>query len=355
LHQCLQRFAGGRCDGREQQLKVNDPVLVTGATGLLGAHLVHQLLQSGRPVFALRRETSSLDLFNRVGGLYNSTTAPDWLLGALDDDEALLEAAKGVKTLFHCAGLVSFFREDRDALYKTNVLGTARLVNVLLSLPEPPALIHVSSIASLGRSSDGAWISEKSEWTDSPLNTHYAITKHLGEMEVWRGFEEGLHGAILNPGIILGTGDGQSGSNVFFREVKRGLKYHPQGGNGFVSVEDCVRLLLLLESSNVQHRRFIAVSENLSYKDLLTLIATAMGKNPPSRALTGLSYRSIRFLARMLEPLLGKKLPLSYENLRVSGHTSLYDNRAARSLGFDFEPIRVSVERTAAQLAALSH
>jgi nucleoside-diphosphate-sugar epimerase len=334
---------------------VNKAVLVTGATGLLGAHLVHHLLLTGRTVFALRRETSSADLFIRVGKLYNSTTEPQWLSGSLDDDESLFEAVKQVKTVFHCAGLVSFFREDRDALYETNVLGTERLVNVLLSLPEPPELIHVSSIASLGRSSDGAWISEKSEWAESPLNTRYAITKHLGEMEVWRGFEEGLRGAILNPGIILGTGDGHSGSNVFFRVIKRGLKYHPQGGNGFVSVEDCVRLLVLLESSGIQHRRFIAVAENLSYKDLLTLIARAMGKNPPTRALKGLAYRSLRFLAKVLEPLLGKKLPLSYENLRVSGHTSLYDNTAARSLGFDFEPIQVSVERTAAQLSALSH
>lgn len=306
-------------------------------------------------MLALRRASSSTALLNRVGKLYNNTTEPVWVIGSLDDDESLLEATKQVKTVFHCAGLISFFREDREALYETNVLGTARLVNVLLSMPEPPALIHVSSIAALGRSSDGAWISEKSEWTDSPLNTRYAITKHLAEMEVWRGFEEGLRGAVLNPGIILGAGDGHSGSNVFFREVGRGLQYHPQGGNGFVSVEDCVRLLLLLESSAVQHRRFIAVSENLSYKELLTYIARAMGKNPPTRALKGMAYRSLRFLARVLEPLLGKRLPLSYENLRVSGHTSLYDNSAARSLGFDFEPIKVSVERTAAQLAALSH
>lgn len=330
-------------------------VLVTGATGLLGAHLVHQLLLTGRPVFALHRETSSLELFRRVGRLYKATTSPVWLYGSLDDEESLLEAAKKVKTVFHCAGLVSFFREDRDALYETNVLGTACLVNVLLSLPEPPALYHVSSIASLGRSSEGSWISEKSEWTASPLNTHYAITKHLGEMEVWRGFEEGLCGAILNPGIILGTGDGHTGSNVFFRVVERGLKYHPQGGNGFVSVEDCVRLLVLLESSGVQHRRFIAVAENLSYKELLTLIARAMNKKPPVLALKGLASRSLRFLARVMEPLVGKRLPLSYENLRVSGHTSFYDNSAARSLGFEFEPIKVSVERIAGQLAALSH
>lgn len=331
------------------------PVLVTGATGLLGAHLVHRLLSAGRPVIALRRASSSLQLFDRVGSLYNNTKAPVWVLGSLDDEESLLEAVKQVKTVFHCAGMISFFRQDREALYETNVLGTARLVNLLLSLHEPPALIHVSSIASLGRSSEGAWIDEKSEWNESPLNTRYAITKHLGEMEVWRGFEEGLRGAVLNPGIILGAGDGRSGSNIFFREIGRGLRFYPQGGNGFVSVEDCVRLLLLLESSDVQHRRFIAVSENLSYKELLTLIANAMGKKPPSRALRGIAYRSLRLLARLLEPVFGKRLPLSYENLRVSRHTSNYENAAARSLGFAFEPVNVSVERTAAQLAALSH
>lgn len=332
-----------------------EPVLVTGATGLLGAHLVHRLLSDGRPVIALRRDSSSLELFNRVGRVYGQPNEPEWAHASIEDDEALNGLVTRVKTVFHCAGLVSFYQQDREALYETNVLGTARLVNLLLSLSEPPALIHVSSIASLGRSQEGSWISEKSDWTDSRLNTRYAITKHLGEMEVWRGFEEGLRGSILNPGIILGTGDGHSGSNIFFRAVGKGLRFYPMGGNGFVSVEDCVNLLLLLESSGIQHRRFIAVSENLSYKALLTLIAGAMGKKPPSTELNGLAYRFLRLLARLSEPILGKRLPLSYENLRVSGHTSLYDNSAAKALGFAFEPVEASVARTAAQLAALSH
>lgn len=334
---------------------MSEPVLVTGASGLLGAHLVHQLLQEGRPVIALRRKTTSLGLYERVGRFYKGAKEPEWVIGSLEDDDALLEAARRVKTVFHCAGLVSFFQQDRDALYETNVLGTANLVNILLSLPAPPSLLHVSSIAAFGRSEEGGRISEQSDWTDSPLNTRYARSKHLGEMEVWRGFEEGLQGAILNPGIIIGSGDGYSGSNIFFKRIAEGLRFYPPGGNGFVSVEDCVRLLLLLEKSAVQHRRFIAVSENLSYRDLLSDIAAAMNKTAPAHQLSGRALRMLRFLARMLEPLFGKKLPLSYENLRVSGHTSVYDNSATRSLGFDFEPIRLSIARTAEQLSAHSH
>lgn len=332
---------------------MSDSVLVTGATGLLGAHLVHQLIASGRPVIALRRATSSLDVFQRVGRVYNNPQEPEWLQGSLEADETLLNAARRVKTVFNCAGLVSFYRQDRDALYETNVQGTAQLINALLSLSNPPLLIHVSSIASLGRSNDIGYIHEKSQWTDSPLNTRYAITKHLGEMEVWRGFEEGLKGSILNPGIIIGTGDGLSGSNLFFREIRRGLRFYPAGGNGFVSVEDCVRLLLLLEEKGALQERFIAVSENLSYRDLLLMIAVAMGKKAPDVPLNGWLYRCLQTCVRILEPLLGKRLPLSYENLRSGAHTSVYNNGAVRELGFAFEPIRTAVERTAAQLQTL--
>jgi len=261
----------------------------------------------------------------------------------------LEEALQGVNTVFHCAAFVSFYKKDAAAMFRTNIQGTANLVNACLRAGNP-YLLHVSSIAALGRSKAGEHINEESSWSDSGQNTRYAVSKHLSEMEVWRGFEEGLSGCIVCPGIIIGTGDGSSGSNMFFKRVRKGLRFYPTGVNGFVSVEDTVAFMLLLWDKKVMHERFIAISENTSYKVLLEEIAIAGSLRKPHIPISGGLYMFLKFLARIMEPMMGKRLPVSYENIRLSNHVAYYSNDKAREAGMVFEPLAVSIQRTAQQL-----
>lgn len=326
---------------------------VTGATGLLGAHLTCALLQRGKLVVALKREHSKLNLFNKVATLYGIDSEHPllkWVIGDLNDVFSLEEALIGMDVVFHCAAYVSFYKTDAAKMMHTNVQGTANLVDVALKC-KTPYFLHVSSIAALGRNTDQhVAINEETTWSNGPLNTNYAISKHLSEMEVWRGFEEGLSGAIVNPGIILGAGDGTSGSNMFFHRINRGLKFFPTGTNGFVSVEDTVTLMLKLADQQVQHQRYIAISENSSYKSLLAHMAHACGKSEPVIPIKGLWFWLFYILIRATEPLLGKRLPLSSENILVSRHRSYYDNQKAVALGITFEPLPDTIKRCAQQL-----
>lgn len=329
-------------------------ILVTGATGLLGAHLTCRLLLTGACVKALRREHSSLSLFDRVARLYGiGLEHPElrWVYGSLEDVFSLEEALQDVDTVFHCAAFVSFYKQDAAAMFRTNIQGTANLVNACLRAGNP-YLLHVSSIAALGRSTAGEHINEDSTWSDSRQNTRYAVSKHLSELEVWRGFEEGLAGCIVNPGIIIGAGDGSSGSNMFFKRVRKGLRFFPTGINGFVSVEDTVALMLLLWDKKVMHERFIAISENTSYKVLLEEIAVSGNSRKPDIPISGGLYIFLKFLTAMLEPVFGKRLPVSYENIRLSNHMAYYSNHKAQEAGMVFEPLSVSIQRTAQQLNA---
>lgn len=326
--------------------------LVTGATGLLGAHLTCALLLRGDSVRALKRSKSSPFLFRRVAALYGlSDEHPglDWVYGSLEDVFSLEEALADVHTVFHCAAFVSFYRSEAAAMLRVNVKGTENLVNACLRSGNP-YLLHVSSIAALGRSTAGEHINEQSTWTDSSLNTRYAVSKHLSELEVWRGFEEGLPGAIVNPGIIIGAGDGISGSNMFFHRIKKGLRFYPMGVNGFVSVEDTVSLMLLLSDKKVMHERFIVVSENASYQTLLAHIAQACGARKPMIPISGVVYSLLCTLTRLAEPVLGKLLPVSYENIRLSRHQANYSNEKAIHAGAHFESLSASIQRTARQL-----
>jgi len=85
-------------------------------------------------------------------------------------------------------------------------------------------------------------------------------------MEIWRGIAEGLNAVIINPSIILGPGDWNSGSSKLFTTMYNGLKFYSIGSNGFVDVEDVVKAMILLMNSEISGNRFVINSENINYK-----------------------------------------------------------------------------------------
>ena len=137
---------------------------------------------------------------------------------------------------------------------------------------------------------------------------------------------------------------------MFFKRVRKGLRFFPTGVNGFVSVEDTVALMLLLWDKKVVHERFIAISENASYEYLLGEIAASCGAHKPDIPIYGALFSLLKFLTATLEPIIGKQLPVSYENIRLSNHVAYYSNHKASDAGMVFEPLTVSIQRTAQQL-----
>ena len=174
-------------------------ILVTGATGFLGAYLLRQLVTQGHAIRALRRANSPMHLVEDIADLV------EWVEADILDIVALETAFEGVTHVYHCAAMVSFHPRDVDRMMKINVEGTANIVNLSLSFGVQK-LVHVSSIAAVGRSKERPQLDESSKWTTSKLNTNYAISKYMGEQEVWRGHAEGLAVGIVNPAIILGSG-----------------------------------------------------------------------------------------------------------------------------------------------------
>lgn len=162
-------------------------VFVTGGTGFLGAYILKKLVEKGIPVRALRR--SSKRPFFIPPAVFEKV---EWVSGDVLDVVSLHEAMQGVSGVIHAAALVSYQPSDRKRLYQVNVEGTANVVNAALDAGVN-RFVHISSIAALGRSARAEKITEARQWEDNRSNTQYGITKHLAELEVWRGFAEGLH------------------------------------------------------------------------------------------------------------------------------------------------------------------
>ncbi|MBP6334122.1 MAG: NAD-dependent epimerase/dehydratase family protein [Bacteroidia bacterium] len=320
-------------------------ILVTGGTGLVGAHLIFDLIRSGRKVRALRRDTSSMAVINRV---FHHDPAllekVEWAVGDVTDLYSILEALEGVTEVYHCAAVISFNPREFSEMMRINVQGTSNMVN--LSLEKGIAkFCHLSSVAALGRVEEGKIITEETVWKTSKSNSNYAISKYSAEREVWRGAEEGLSVVVVNPSVILGAGDWNQGSSKLFRQVWNGLRFYTGGMTGFVDVRDVSSCCTSLMDKNIFNKRFILNSENISYQSLLSFIAEGFHKRAPQILakpfLAELAWRveGIRSWFLKSSPLITK------ETSRNGSKKWTYSNeRIRKELDFNFIPVKKSAE-----------
>lgn len=262
-------------------------ILVTGATGMLGAHLLFDLLEKGVIVRAIRRSNSSLEQIEKIFSYYSSMPSSllkqiEWVEADLLDLYSLEEALTGIDKVYHCAAMISFKKKDQQKMIHANVEGTRNLVNACLN-HQIKKLVHVSSIAALGRAEKGEVTTERTPWKDGDKDSAYSISKYQSEMEVWRGIAEGLNAVILNPSVILGPGDWSKGSPSFFNLIDKGMQYYSHGMNGYVYVRDVTKAMIQLMESDISGERYILNGEDLTYLELFNMIAKSIRKRGPEK------------------------------------------------------------------------
>jgi nucleoside-diphosphate-sugar epimerase len=250
--------------------------LVTGASGLLGAELVSQLLKDGKKVKAVYYKHPIAQIKNE-----NLCIIQCDLLDVVELEEIMEE----VDFVYHCAGFISYSPSNRAELYNNNYEATANVVNACLSA-NIKKLVHVSSVAALGKNIKNKLIDETLQWTNEANGSAYGHSKYLGELEVWRGIAEGLNAVIVSPSIILGAGDWNLGSTAIFKNVFNEFKWYTTGINGFVDVRDVAHSMVLLMQSDISNEKFIISAENRTYQDVFNSIAKNFKKNKPSKLVT---------------------------------------------------------------------
>jgi len=264
----------------------------------------------------------------------------EWVEGDILDVVALSDALEGVDQVIHSAALVSFHDADRKQMRQVNIDGTANVVNVALEAGVR-RLLHVSSVAALGRTREGGLVDESRKWSENKSNTAYAISKHKAEMEVWRGFSEGLEGVIINPSTILGYGDWHQSSSAIFRNAWRGFPWYTEGVNGFVGVEDVARATVELLFSGISERRFIVNGDNWSFRKLLETMADGFSKARPRREATPFLGELAWRLEALKARITGQRALLTRESARVAHSRTTFSNQALLEAlpGFAFSPL----------------
>lgn len=307
-------------------------ILVTGGTGFLGSTLLQHLIEEGKSVVALKRETSV------IPSNLKSSSLIEWVDADVTDYFALEEIIPKVKQVYHCAAKVSYQPPDAQELFKTNVEGTRYIVN--LCLRHNVRLLHVSSIAALGTNKKGQPVNESDLWEKLPKTSNYSLTKYEGEMEVWRGIAEGLDAVIINPSVIMGVGWGEKGSRAIFDLVKKGNRVYPIGSVGIVDVKDVVQVMITLMENRIQGERFILNAENISNRELLTRISRLMNKPAPQIKATPLLLSIAWRMARLASIISGKKPAITAESARAAAQKLQFDNSKVRmTLNYQFKPL----------------
>jgi dihydroflavonol-4-reductase len=316
-------------------------ILVTGGTGFLGAYIIKELIEKGRQVRAIRRSAKLPAYISK-----NILDKVQWMDGDVLDINALEDAMEGVDTVIHSAAIVSFIKKERKNMYRVNVDGTANVVNVALE-KNVRRLIHISSVAALGRTAGGGHVDEVKKWTESKVNTHYAISKFKAELEVWRGFSEGLSGVILNPSTILGYGDWNNGSSAIFKKVYEEFKWSSPGLNGFVGVEDVAKVVLLFVNNDITEQRYIVNSDNWYFEKLQNTIAYRFGKKGPARMATPMLMNIARYFESVKTMITGGKPILTKESVRVANSKTHFENdKILKALpGFSFTPLEETIKK----------
>ena len=326
-------------------------ILVTGGTGLVGAHLLFHLLNENQPIRAIYRNEKKFDTVKRIFGYYTNNADAlfdtiEWVKADLNNIPQLTEAFKDITHVYHCAAFVSFEPDKFNLLQKTNIKGTANIVNFCID-HKVEKLCYVSSIAALGASLNNKAITEDTEWNKEIDNSVYAITKYGAELEVWRGTQEGLDAVIVNPGVIIGPGIWRYGSGSLIKMIYNGLKYYTTGSTGYVDVNDVVKAMIQLVKSDVKNERYILVSENLSFKDFFTKTANYLGVKPPQKEakpwLLNIAWR----LDWLKHKLTKKRRVLSKQTANSAVTTTIYSNNKIKAaVGFEFLPMDKSIKTT---------
>ncbi|MDX1445900.1 NAD-dependent epimerase/dehydratase family protein [Lishizhenia sp.] len=320
-------------------------ILVTGASGLIGSHLLYKLtLSSNSPLRALYRDAAKMDKVKALFNYYNpeeGNTLFDkitWVKCDVLDLPELEEQIIGVDYIYHCAAKVSYQKKDFRKMVEINRGGTANVVNMALK-HGVKKLCHVSSTAAVGKpvKESTTPINESSKWNPDIPVSGYSMTKHLSEKEVWRGIEEGLNAVIVNPSVVYGPGDWNESSLTILKTLQKGMKFYPPGSNAFVDARDVANIMVQLMESDISAERFLCVGANTSFQNMMETAAKHLGTKAPNIALPRFAANLAWRAAKLLSLLTFSQPVLTKDSIANTYATAVFSNEKIKNaIGYQF-------------------
>ena len=322
-------------------------ILVTGATGILGRVIVLELLKQGKKVRATKRKSSNINDVKHSFQFYTENPEEffnkiEWIDVDFDDIDSLKTALINVEEVYHCAAKVSFHPDDRKEMYHSNIVGTRNLLFACEN-SSVKKFCFVSSVAVLDGTDENGKVTEDSNFNPKLRHSKYAKSKHFSEMEVWRASAEGLKTVIINPGVIIGSGNWQSSSGEIFGTFEK-FPYAMSGSSNYVDVRDVANIAIALMERNIFGERFLIISENKKLVEVANLIRQQLGKSQAKvlpKWILNVGYVLNLLLGWLISPL---RLLNRINIQAVTSHHLLSNNKIKERLDYQFIPITESID-----------
>ncbi len=313
-------------------------IAITGANGLLGSFILKKIVSEKLPVIGLKRIHSDVSHLNDLTGPI------EWREADINNSLSLTEALKNVKVVIHTAAVVSFDPRAKQRIYQTNVIGTQNIVNTCLAL-NIPRLIFISSVAALGRKKGASAINEENKWTEDKLNSDYAKSKYLAEMEIYRGQEEGLSVSIINPSVILSTANPNKSSAQLFKYVQQERMFYSDGTINYVDVRDVADMVYKMYENPTPGEKFIANAGTIDLKELMQKIAARLGKKEPSIKISSRFLLMAAWLEEMRCKLTGSETLISRQSVKMAREKFIYQNqKSINQLNMAYRPLEETLD-----------
>ncbi len=296
---------------------------ITGASGIVGRQIIAEL----------STETNKLICLSR----HPQKDSPNitWVHGDINDIEVLNEYINEETIVIHAAGLVAYDANAKHELYKINVEGTRSVIDIAIE-NKAAYFVHVSSIAALGRKENQP-ITEATQWQESDKNTYYGISKYQAEIEVWRGIEEGLKAAIINPSVILGQGPWNESSSVVFKHAIKRSKFYTRGSVNYVDARDIARFIALLIEHKTSGERFILSAGKITKRHFFEKLALIFNTPQPRKLISMGVLKLIRFFDFLAHRIFGRERSITKDSLKVLSSETSYDGSKASDFhGFKY-------------------
>ena len=325
---------------------MTDTVLVTGASGFLGHHVVRRLNAQGiRP---------------RVLELRDSDRGPldgldvDRCAGHLGEPRAVAEACAGVDTLLHLGFMVSVAAgpQVRADMERVNVVGTQHLLECAASQGVGRVVVAGSALG-VGVNHRPHSLNEDADWSATAFDTPYAVVRRRAEYAALAQATPTFAVMSVCPSFTLGPDDpvGVPANKLVGRVMRRRMPFSLRVGFGTLDVRDFATGVLAAAERGRSGRRYLLSGDNVTADGFLREAATVAGVRPPRLRAPVPLVRAAAGALTLVGRLRGGPGPIDPSLLQIVGRYAWYDTTRARAeLGWEPRPLRRTLEDTVAFL-----
>ncbi|CUU56865.1 dihydroflavonol-4-reductase [Parafrankia irregularis] len=319
-----------------------DTQLVMGASGFLGSHVTRQLAERGDDVRVWIRRTSSTVAFDDL--------QVERVHGELTDDAALVEAMRGVDTVYYCIVDARAWLRDPAPLFATNVEGLRHALDAAVEA-KVRRFVFCSTVGTIGRSDDGRPADENDPNTWKHLGGPYIQARADAEDLVLRYCRErDLPGVVMNVSTTYGAPDHASPHGQLVADAARGKMpiYFGKASMEVVGIRDAARAFLLAAEKGRVGERYIISESYMTWKELVTIAAETGGVKPPRIGIPIPVMKVIGRLGDFGQKVLRRDTVMNSVSVRLMHFMPPLDHsKATRELGWEPSPTADEIREAA--------